>query len=151
MGQVSIYLNFERETESAFNFYRGIFGGEFQGGIMRFRGVPPTENMPPLPEEDLDLVMHVSLPILDGFALMGSDAPKSMGFRVTAGNNAYINLMPETRGETRRIFNALSEGGVVEQQLNEMFWGDYYGALKDKFGVQWMFNCAAKEEDQQTK
>jgi len=53
--------------------------------------------------------------------------------------------MPETRAETRRIFNALAEGGVVEQQLNEMFWGDYYGALRDRFGVQWMFNCAAKE------
>lgn len=37
MSQVSIYLNFEKETEAAFNFYREIFGGEFQGGIMRFR------------------------------------------------------------------------------------------------------------------
>ena len=64
---------------------------------------------------------------------------------MTAGNNAYINLMPATRKETRRIFAALAEGGVVEQQLQEMFWGDYYGSLRDRFGVQWMFNCAAKE------
>lgn len=145
MTQVSVYLNFERETEAAFNFYRSIFGGEFQGGIMRFRDVPASENMPPLPEEDLDLIMHVSLPILDGFALMGSDAPKSMGFRVTAGNNVYLNLMPATRAETRRIFAALAEGGVVEQQLQEMFWGDFYGSLRDRFGIQWMFNCAAKD------
>lgn len=145
MTQVSVYLNFERETEAAFNFYRSIFGGEFDGGIMRFRDVPPSENMPPMPEEDLGLVMHVSLPIMDGFALMGSDAPKSMGFRVTAGNNVYLNLMPPTRAETRRIFSALAEGGVVEQQLQEMFWGDYYGSLRDRFGIQWMFNCASKE------
>lgn len=145
MKQVSVYLNFERETEAAFNFYRDIFGGAFEGGIMRFRDVPPSENMPPLPEEDLDLIMHVSLPILDGFALMGSDAPKSMGFRVTAGNNVYLNLMPETRAETRRIFAALALGGVVEQQLQEMFWGDYFGSLRDRFGIQWMFNCASKD------
>ena len=145
MSQVSIYLNFEREAEAAFTFYREVFGGEFQGGIMRFRDVPPSENMPPLPEQDLDLVMHVSLPVLDGFQLMGSDAPKSMGFRITAGNNAYINLMPATREETRRIFKALAEGGVVEAELREMFWGDYYGSLRDRFGVQWMFNCANKE------
>lgn len=144
MAQVSVYLNFERETEVAFNFYRQIFGGEFQGGIMRFRDIPPSANMPPLPEEDLDLVMHVSLPVLDGFQLMGSDAPKSLNFRVKPGNNVYINLMPPTRAETSRIFSALAEGGVVEQDLQEMFWGDYYGSLRDKFGVQWMFNCAAK-------
>jgi PhnB protein len=145
MSQVSIYLNFERETEAAFNFYKQVFGSEFQGGIMRFRDVPPSAKMPPLPAEDLDLVLHVSLPILDGFALMGSDAPKSMGFRITAGNNAYINLMPATREETRRFFSALAAGGVVEQELKEMFWGDYYGSLRDRFGIQWMFNCAAKE------
>ncbi|MRR23654.1 VOC family protein, partial [bacterium] len=33
MSQVSIYFNFERETEAAFNFYKQVFGGEFQGGI----------------------------------------------------------------------------------------------------------------------
>ncbi len=145
MSQVSIYLNFEKETEAAFNFYREIFGGEFQGGIMRFRDVPSSENMPPLPAEELNLVMHVSLPILDGFQLMGSDAPKSMGFKITPGNNAYINLMPATRAETRRIFTALADGGAVEQELQEMFWGDYFGSLRDKFGVLWMFNCAEKK------
>lgn len=145
MAQVSVYLNFERETEDAFNFYRQVFGGDFQGGIMRFRDVPPSGNTPPLPAEDLDLVMHVNLPILDSVALMGSDAPESMGFRLTKGNNIYINLMPSTREETKRIFTALAEGGVVEQQLQEMFWGDYYGSLRDRYGVQWMFNCAAKE------
>jgi PhnB protein len=145
MSQVSLYLNFEMETEAAFNFYREIFGGEFQGGIMRFWDVPSSENMPPLPAEELNLVMHVSLPILDGFQLMGSDAPKSMGFKITPGNNAYINLMPATRAETRRIFTALADGGAVEQELQEMFWGDYFGSLRDKFGVLWMFNCAEKK------
>ena len=56
----------------------------------------------------------------------------------------YINLQPDTREETKRLFNALSEGGKVEMELQEMFWGDYYGALRDKFGVQWMINCSAK-------
>jgi PhnB protein len=28
--------------------------------------------------------------------------------------------------------------------LAEMFWGDYYGSLKDRFGTQWMFNCRSK-------
>jgi PhnB protein len=145
MATVSIYLNFARNTEEVFNFYKSVFGGEFVGGIMRFRDVPPSDNMPQIPEEDLDLVMHVSLPITGGHKLMGSDAPESLGFKVFSGNNFYINLQPDTREETRRLFRALSDQGKVEQELQEMFWGDYYGSLRDKFGIQWMFACEAKE------
>ena len=145
MTQVSIYLNFNGTTEEAFNYYKSVFGGEFYGnGIMRFGDVPPTEGMPPIPDADRNLVMHVTLPILDGFQLMGSDAPESMGFSIRQGNNIYINLMPPTRSETRRIFNALAEGGSIEQELQDMFWGDYYGSCTDKFGIRWMFNCPEK-------
>ena len=145
MASVSIYLNFPRETEAAFNFYKSVFGTELDGGgFMRFRDMPPSDGMPPLPEEDLDLVLHCSLPITGGFHLMGSDAPESIGFTVRPGNNVYINVMPDTRAETQRLFAALSADGVVEMELQDMFWGDYYGSLTDKFGVGWMFNCAEK-------
>ena len=144
MGKVSTYLNFLRNTEEAFNFYKQVFGGEFTGGISRFRDIPSTENTPPIPDEDKDLVMHVVLPILGGHNIMGTDAPESMGFKVTFGNNVYINLEPDTREETNRLFNELSAGGKVETELQDMFWGDYYGSCKDRFGVQWMFNCSEK-------
>jgi PhnB protein len=113
---------------------------------MRFKDIPPSDDMPPMPDEDKNLVMHVGLPILGGHLLMGTDAPESCGFNLQVGNNVYITLMPDTREETRRLFNALSEGGKVEQELQDMFWGDYYGSCRDKFGVQWMFNCSEKEK-----
>jgi PhnB protein len=144
MAKVSTYLNFHHSTEEAFNFYKRVFGGDFPGGIMRFRDIPPTENNPPLPEDDKNLVMHIELPILGGHLLMGTDAPESMGFKVNIGNNVYISLHPDTREDTRRLFNALSEGGKVEMELQDMFWGDYYGSLTDRFGVQWMFIYAEK-------
>ena len=144
MAKVSTYLNFPRNTEEAFNFYKSVFGGEFIGEINRFSSVPPQEGQPPMVEEDKNLVMHVALPILGGHVLMGTDAPESMGFTVTSGNNMYINLEPDTRSETKKLFDALSAGGKVEMQLQEMFWGDYFGSCKDKFGVQWMFNCSSK-------
>jgi len=145
MARVSTYLNFTRNTEEVFNFYRSIFGGEFTGGgIARFKDIPPMEGAPPLPEEDKNLVMHIELPILGGHVLMGTDAPESMGFTVNPGNNVYIMLEPDTREETNRLFKALSEGGKIEQELQEMFWGAYYGSCTDKYGVRWMFNCTAK-------
>lgn len=145
MAAVGTYLNFTRNTEEAFNFYKSVFGGEFSGEISRFKDIPPSENMPPLPEEDKNLVMHVALPILNGHHLMGTDAPESMGFKVTFGNNVYISLHPDSRAETDRLFNALSDGGVVEQELQEMFWGDYYGSLTDRYGVHWMLNFYEKK------
>jgi PhnB protein len=144
MAKVSTYLNFPNQTEEAFNFYKSVFGGEFIGGISRFGDIPPSPDMPAMAEEDKNLVMHIVLPILGGHHLMGTDAPESMGFRVHFGNNVYLNLEPDTRAETKRLFDALSAGGKVEQELQDMFWGDYYGSCKDKFGVQWMFNCAEK-------
>jgi PhnB protein len=146
MATVSTYLNFQRNTEEAFYFYKSIFGGEFTGGISRFSEIPATENMPPLPDEDKNLVMHVALPILGGHNIMGTDAPESMGFKINYGNNVYLNLEPDSREETDRLFKALSEGGKVEQELQDMFWGDYYGSCKDKYGVQWMFNCSEKSK-----
>ena len=144
MSSVSIYLNFPRNTEEAFNFYREVFGGEFEGGISRMGDAPREEGQPELSEEDKNLVMHVSLPILGGFNLMGTDAPESMGYAVTFGNNLYINLQPDTRSETDALFTKLSEGGKIEMPMQDMFWGDYFGCCIDKFGVQWMFNCAEK-------
>jgi len=147
MASTSTYLNFPRNTEEAFNFYKTVFGGEFGGpGIMRFSDIPPQEGMPPMAEEDKKLVMHVELPILGGHKLMGTDAPESMGFKVNMGNNVYISLQPDTRVETKRLFDALSAGGKVSMDLQDMFWGDYYGSCTDKFGVQWMFNCSEKAE-----
>jgi PhnB protein len=144
MARTSTYLNFARNTEEAFIFYKSVFGGEFTNGISRFGDIPPQEGMPPLAEEDRNLVMHVELPIVGGHALMGTDAPESMGFKVNFGNNVYINLEPDTRSETQRLFAALSAGGQVTMPLQDMFWGDYFGSCTDKFGVQWMFNCSEK-------
>jgi PhnB protein len=142
MARTSTYLNFPRSTEEAFAFYKSIFQTDYLGPIHRFDSVPPNPEQP-LADADKNLVMHVELPILGGHVLMGTDAPESMGFNCKPGNNVYINLEPDTREEADRLFNALSDGGKVEMPMQDMFWGAYFGSLTDRFGVQWMVNCAA--------
>jgi PhnB protein len=146
MARVSTYLNFPRNTEEAFNFYKSVFGTQFFGEIMRMGDVPPMEGVPACADSDKNLVMHVELPILGGHTLMGTDAPESMGFNLNFGDNVHITLEPDTRKETKRLFDALSEGGKVTMELADMFWGDYFGSCVDKFGVNWMFNCGEKAE-----
>ena len=146
MARVSTYLNFPRNCEEAFHFYKSVFGGEFtSGGIVRFGEIPPAEGMPVLAEDDKNLVMHIELPILGGHLLMGTDASESMGFTVNFGNNVHINLEPDTQTETKRLFDALSDRGTITQDLQVMFWGAYYGSCVDKYGIQWMFNCTEKQ------
>lgn len=145
MAGVSVYLNFPGHTEEAFHFYKSVFGGDFDGGIHRFSEMPPIEGMPSMPDDAGNMVLHVTLPIMDGtFLLMGSDAPPSMGFTIHPGNNMYINLMTDSREQTDQLFQALSAGGSVEQPMQDMFWGAYYGSCTDKFGIKWMFNYDAQ-------
>jgi PhnB protein len=145
MARVSTYLNFMGKTEEAFRFYASVFRTEFAGPIQRMGAVPPQPGMPPLSDADKNAVMHVALPILGGHVLMGTDALESMGHTVTFGTNISINLEPDTRKETERLFAALAEGGKAEMALQDMFWGAYFGYLTDKFGVKWMFNCEEKK------
>src|SRR5215207_2051977 len=143
MARTSTYLNFAGNTEEAFNFYKSVFGTEFVGEIARMGDAPVHDGQPAMSGEDKQLVMNVQLPILGGHLLMGIDAPESMGFQLNQGNNVYIALDPDTRAEADTLFAALSAGGKVEQPMQEMFWGDYFGSLVDRFGVQWMINCTS--------
>jgi PhnB protein len=144
MARVTTYLNFAGNTEEAFLFYKSVFKTEFFMPIMRFSDGPPCPGQPPMSPAQAKMVMHASLPILGGHVLMGTDSPEAMGFKLNQGNNVYLNLEPDTRAETDRLFAALKAGGVVEQALQEMFWGAYWGCLTDRFGIRWMFNCSAK-------
>lgn len=142
--RVCTYLNFPGTTEHAFLFYRSVFRSEFNGGIQRFGDLPADANQPPVAESVKKMVLHVELPILRNHVLMGTDAPKEMGFNLTTGNNMHISLEPASRIEAKRLFDELSAGGQVSMPIQEMFWGAYFGSFTDKFGINWMINCQAK-------
>ncbi len=139
VSKVSTSLSFASGTEEAFIFYRSVFGGEFTG-LMRWSEMPEMPGQPPIRDENIDKIMHIELKILGGHTLMGGDAPESMQSKMVAGNNVQITLEPDTKEEANRIFAALSKGGTVQMPMADMFWGGYYGALTDKFGINWMIN-----------
>ena len=80
MTAVSPYLNFNGNTEEAFNFYKSVFGGEFLT-LMRFKDNPQGGEMN---EADKEGIMHVALPLGGGTVLMGTDALESMTWSVTS-------------------------------------------------------------------
>ena len=132
---LNTYLNFDGNCREAFEFYRSIFGGEF-AILQAFRDGPGDMG---LREEELDNVMHVSLPVGDS-VLMGSDVPSGFGPPHVPGNNFSVSVSLDTREETDRLFAALSDGGAVTMPLQDMFWGSYFGSCTDKFGINWQVN-----------
>jgi PhnB protein len=135
MPALNPYLNFNGNTEEAFNFYKSAFGGEFDV-ISRFKDIPAEYKGP---DHEDNKIMHISLPIAGGSVLMGSDVPESMG-KVNTGNNVQISISPASKDEADKLFNALSAGGNVIMPMSDAFWGAYFGMFVDKFDIHWMIN-----------
>lgn len=138
MTTVNIYLTFNGNCEEAFLFYKSVFGGEFPY-IGKFKDMPDGQGKP-VTAEELDRVMHVSLPISNETMLMGSDVGGEWASSYTPGNNFSISVNCDTTEEADRIFKGLAEGGQVTMPLSVTFWNAYFGMLIDKFGINWMFN-----------
>jgi PhnB protein len=133
MSAINPYLNFNGNTEEAFNFYKSVFGGEFII-LQRYKETPEAGNMA---ESEQEKIMHVALPIGSGNMLMGTDTLESMG-KVNFGSNFSLTISADSEAHADQVFARLSEGGQVTMPLDKAFWGDYFGMLTDRFGIQWM-------------
>jgi len=135
MTNVNAYLNFEGNCEAAFNHYRSVFGGDF-AYVGRYKDMPSEK---PLPEEDKEKIMHMSLPV-GNTILMGSDSAGEWGGKTIVGIYISLSINTESTAEADRVFNGLSAGGTVTMPMNKTFWGAYFGMFTDKFGINWMVN-----------
>ena len=136
MKIINPYLNFNGNTEEAFKFYQSVFGGEIPV-IMRFKD---TEEAGKVKPEDLEKIMHIALEIGNGNVIMGTDALDYLGHSIIFGTNINFSLSAVTKEEADQLFNSLSAGGNASSPMRTQFWGDYFGMLTDKFGIQWMIS-----------
>jgi PhnB protein len=128
--QLSNYLFFTTQTEAALRHYEAC--GLGQTVLLRRYGDPGA----PVHDEAMrGKVMHAKFegPGVLFYASDNNDAEPMRG-------SGHI-LMMDDRGHTDRLFTQLGEGGRVTTPLRIQPWGDYYGKLTDRFGVQWMLNC----------
>ncbi|GAB3999691.1 VOC family protein [Spirosoma daeguense] len=135
MATTNTYLNFDGNCEEAFTFYKSVFGGEFTY-LGRFGDMPESDESK-IEDKDKNKVMHVSLPIGQSI-LMGSDIIEAYGTSFVKGDNFSISVTAESKEEADKIFTGLAENGQITMPMNDTFWGDYFGMLVDKFGIQWM-------------
>ncbi|MCC7682792.1 VOC family protein [Janthinobacterium sp. FW305-128] len=128
--QLSNYLFFTTTCEQALGFYTQCGLGKITE-VLRF-GV---DGMPVPHEAMRGKIMHARFegPGVLFFASDNGDAEPMRG-------SAHI-LQMKDRQLTKQLFDKLADQGVVTTPLAVQIWGDYFGKLTDRFGVQWMLNC----------
>jgi PhnB protein len=138
MAKLNPYLHFKDNTREAMDFYKSIFGGEltmstFREG-MNMQG-PGSEN-----------IMHAQLTIGPEMTIMASDAPE--GMPLNPGASVGMSLSGEASDEEKLkgYWEGLSNGANITVPLASSPWGDTFGMLTDKFGMEWMVNIAGKKE-----
>jgi PhnB protein len=134
MAIIHPHIHFNGNTEEAFEFYKSVFGGDFSK-IIRFKDIS-FEGFS-MPEDELNKIMHIALPI-GNTKITGNDVPTILGQVNEAENRSKITITAESKEEAVKIFNGLSDGGTVEFPMGTSPWGTYFGAFRDKYGVEWM-------------
>ncbi|MDR1743020.1 MAG: VOC family protein [Dysgonamonadaceae bacterium] len=131
------YISFNGNCEQAFCFYKSVFGGDFTK-LIRYSDMQNESGVPTPPEEFGYQIRHIELPVYDNLILMGSDNTDTSSIdNIKMGNNMRISILSDNEDELKRLFEALSSGGVVKAPLCESLWGTFYGSLIDKFGIHW--------------
>lgn len=128
------YLNFNGNCAEAMKFYHSILGGDLD--LQTYEDTPEMPSSP----ENKDKVVHATLKN-GSIVFMASDGnPLS---EVKFGDSVNLSLNGPDNEELTEYFNKLAEGGKILMPLEKQFWGDKFGMLTDKFGINWMVNIGA--------
>ena len=138
MPTINPYINFNGNAEEAFNFYKSVFGGEFET-IVRFKDLEGPEFQ--VSEEDANKIMRIVLPI-GGNVLIANDVPTAMGPVNENENRSKISISAETREEAEKLFDGLSQEGAVEMPMSGSPWGTSFAMFRDKYGIEWTVEFA---------
>lgn len=133
--QLDAYLFFTGNCRDAMEFYKEVFGGKLN--VQTYDEVPGEK-----PANSKGKIMHALLSGGD-IRLMASDSTRKEKF---GRSFISLSLSGSDDKKLRTIFDKLAKGGKIDEPLKKQFWGDVFGALTDKFGVEWMVNVNEKKE-----
>lgn len=133
------YLNFDGQTAEAMKFYQSMLGGELTMQTFAEAGMADKP-------EIAERVMHADLKN-EAVSFMASDTHPDHSQPLAMGNNVHLSMVGSEEAKLTQYFNKLAEGGTIDMPLEKQFWGDVFGMLTDKFGIHWMVNISAAEQE----
>ncbi len=135
-SKLNPYIHFKSNAREAMEFYKTVFGGKLV--MNTFKDFNASQD----PSED-NKIMHAQLDADNGITLMGADTPNRMEYR--PGATITISLSGDNKEELSAYFQKLAAGGTIDEPLVQAPWGDAFGMLTDKFGIEWMVNIAGQK------
>ena len=136
--QLVAYANFAGNAREAMTYYQKVFGGKLT--IAGFAGFG-LQDLP------ADGTMHAEL-VTDWFTIMASDAMPGAE-QTWGGTRVYVAFMGDEADAMLGWYHRLAEDGRPGMPLEKQAWGDMYGDVMDKFGIEWMFNISTPQEGSQ--
>jgi len=132
--ELNPYLAFRNEARQAMEFYHSVLGGELRVATFADFGMSDVE-------QDRDKVVHAMLRTDDGLVVMASDTPSGIEWSPRGGDSIALSGDDESR--LRGFWEGLAAGGQIREPLATAPWGDTFGMLTDRFGVNWMVSISA--------
>jgi PhnB protein len=134
-SRLNPYINFTDKTREAMEFYKSVFGGNLE--MNTFKEYNASHD----PSED-EKIMHSVLEADNGITFMAADTPSDMEFK--AGTNYSMSLSGDDEAELAGYYEKLAAGGAVVMPLEQAPWGDKFGMVTDKYGIQWLVNISGQ-------
>jgi PhnB protein len=146
MSSASIKLNphlfFGGNCQEAMEFYQHVFGGELT--MSPFSDSPEGAHKDPKAnsEQMKDKIMYAKLS--GDVELLASDNPHNTDVK----NTGQFSLSLEGTDEAKLsgYFDRLAENGQITSPLQKQFWGDTFGMVTDRYGINWMINITASHQ-----
>lgn len=133
-SRLNPYLSFAGDTKQAMEFYQDVFGGEL---VTNTFGEFGMDNMP------ADGIMHSQLETPAGYTIMAAD--QMPGSERQHGNDNTISISGDDEPELKGYWAKLAESGTVTMPMEKQMWGDTFGMLTDRFGIDWMINISGAD------
>ncbi len=131
---LSPYISYNGTAREAMTFYKGVFGGE-----ITFSTYGEFDDT--LDGHAAMRIMHAELITDADFILLGSDTPDGAEF--DPSTRISIAIFGNEEATMAKYYESLlAAGGNTKMPLEKAPWGDSFGMVTDKFGVEWMFNIS---------
>jgi uncharacterized glyoxalase superfamily protein PhnB len=119
-----------KDSLKAIEFYEKAFG---------------AKNLGVFPSPDGKSTMHAMIQIGDSILMMGDEHPEQNCKSAETLGASPIGLYVYVPNVDQAFKRAVEAGGEVIMPVDDMFWGDRCGTLKDPFGYAWTIATHTRE------
>ncbi|TRY27002.1 VOC family protein [Brevibacillus sp. LEMMJ03] len=134
------YLVMDGNAKEAIQFYEKALDAKIL--FYQTFGEMPENPEFPLPEEAKDRVSHAMVRVGESDLMFSDTFP---GQPHQSGSQVTICISTNDKEKSKRIYEALKQGGQVNMPLQETFFSPAYGIVTDKFGVTFQINTEGKQ------